>query len=252
MATSLRLFPLEDRRVRAFDMLITLSIGIILAFLIIQYHNIMNEIPNLDMTVYHMATITFWIFLFAFIAQIADEVRESLLPTKLAPINYISLGQSFGLTLLLGAIALSLGLLGFGHIFSSIAPNLPLTSITQAEQIQDPTLKYYQYLFIALIIPFVEEKFFAQTLYPTLASGIAIILGRNSQRAFTLISKFMSLMMTSAIFAMFHLTAYQLNYSLMASAFIFRVLTILLNEVTGYPIISLALHIANNTYKLMG
>jgi len=92
-------------------------------------------------------------------------------------------------------------------------------------------------IFTALIVPFVEEKFFGGTL--------PFILGRGLKNPIFVV------LLTSIIFGVFHLIAYKASIYLMISAMIFRAVVLVGNSVLKTQMFGISLHYANNIFAVL-
>jgi membrane protease YdiL (CAAX protease family) len=105
------------------------------------------------------------------------------------------------------------------------------------------------FVFVVLIAPYAEEKFFRAAFYPTSVQIFKRILNVffkvNDKQAY-LVAGLFSIFLVSGAFAFFHLAAFGANPSLVFSAFLFSVIVIIGNRVSESFYFGVGTHLMNN------
>lgn len=116
----------------------------------------------------------------------------------------------------------------------SIAPAVGMEGFVRMFAITEKPIPPYLVLFImGVLVPITEELFFRGSIIPWLSAKVH--------------SKILLYIVSAAIFALWHLTAYNAANEAMISAFIFGILTAFLTVKTGHLVHSIFIHSILNT-----
>lgn len=98
------------------------------------------------------------------------------------------------------------------------------------------------FIFVVLVAPWVEEKFFRMFFYP----NIVLMLQNAFPKRQTLFAGLLAVIVTGVLFALFHFAVYGANLNLMFLAFVFSTIAIVGNRIFESAGFGVGLHYVNN------